>query len=107
MKNLGQLMKQAQQMQSKMEEMQASLADAEITGQAGGGMVTITLDGKGGAKMVKIDPTLIDPSDPEVLEDLIVAAINDARTKLDSFTQEKMGEVTGGMQLPGGLKLPF
>lgn len=107
MKNLGNLMKQAQQMQAKMEEMQAQLAAAEITGQSGGGMVRITLNGKGAAKSVKIDPGLIDPNDPEVLEDLIVAAVNDARAKLDAFTQEKMAEVTGGLQLPGGLKLPF
>jgi nucleoid-associated protein EbfC len=107
MKNLGNLMKQAQQMQARMEEMQAKLAAAEITGQSGGGMVSITLNGKGIAKSVKIDRGLIDPSDPEVLEDLMVAAINDARTKLDSYTQEKMSEVTGGLQLPGGLKLPF
>jgi DNA-binding YbaB/EbfC family protein len=107
MKNLGNLMKQAQQMQARMEEMQAKLAAAEITGQSGGGMVSITLNGKGIAKSVKIDRGLIDPGDPEVLEDLIVAAINDARGKLDSYTQEKMSEVTGGLQLPGGLKLPF
>jgi DNA-binding YbaB/EbfC family protein len=107
MKNLGNLMKQAQQMQARMEEMQAKLAAAEITGQSGGGMVSVTLTGKGAAKSVKIDPSLIDPQDPEVLEDLIVAAINDARVKLDIFTQEKMAEVTGGLQLPGGLKLPF
>jgi DNA-binding YbaB/EbfC family protein len=107
MKNLGTLMKQAQQMQARMEEMQAKLAAAEITGQSGGGMVSVTLTGKGAAKSVKIDPSLIDPQDPEVLEDLIVAAINDARAKLDIFTQEKMAEVTGGLQLPGGLKLPF
>lgn len=107
MKNLGNLMKQAQQMQAKMEEMQARLAEAEITGHSGGGMVNITLNGKGAAKRVKIDPALIDPSDPEVLEDLIVAAINDARVKLDAYTQEQMSEVTGGLQLPGGFKLPF
>lgn len=107
MKNLGNLMKQAQQMQAKMEDMQAQLADAEISGQSGGGMLKITLSGKGAAKSVKIDPSLIDPTDPEMLEDLIVAALNDARVKLDAFTQEKMGEVTGGLQLPGGMKLPF
>lgn len=107
MKNIGNLMKQAQQMQAKMEDMQAQLADAEISGQSGGGMLKITLSGKGAAKSVKIDPSLIDPNDPEMLEDLIVAALNDARVKLDAFTQEKMGEVTGGLQLPGGMKLPF
>ncbi|MEZ5667411.1 MAG: YbaB/EbfC family nucleoid-associated protein [Alphaproteobacteria bacterium] len=107
MKNLGQLMKQAQQMQAKMEEMQAKLAEAEIAGQSGGGMVSVTLNGKGAAKAVKIDPSLIDPADPEVLEDLVVAAINDARAKLDSFTQEQMGQLAGGLQLPPGFKLPF
>lgn len=107
MKNLGNLMKQAQEMQAKMEQMQAQLEQAEVKGQSGGGMVSVTLNGKGVAKAVKIDPGLIDPSDPEVLEDLVVAAFNDARTRLDAYTQEKMSEVAGGLQLPGGLKLPF
>ncbi len=107
MKNLGNLMKQAQQMQAKMEQMQAELAEAEVTGQSGGGMVVVTLNGKGVAKTIKLDRSLIDPNDPEVLEDLIVAAVNDARAKLDIFTQDKMREVTGGLQLPGGMKLPF
>ncbi len=107
MKNLGQLMKQAQQMQAKMQEMQEAMASAEITGQSGGGMVMVTLNGKGEARGLKIDPELLDPNETEVLEDLVVAAFNDAKGKVESYTQEKMAEVTGGLELPGGMKLPF
>jgi DNA-binding YbaB/EbfC family protein len=107
MKNFGQMMKQAQQMQSRMAEMQEQLANVEIAGQAGGGMVSVVLNGKGVARKVQIDRSLMVPDDTEVLEDLIVAAINDARAKLDAHMQEKMAELTGGLQLPGGLKLPF
>lgn len=107
MKNLGQMMKQAQQMQSRMAEMQAALDQVEITGSAGGGMVTVTLSGKGEFRKVKIDPKLVDPSDVEVLEDLIVAAGNDARQKVEAHVAEKMKELTGGLSLPAGLKLPF
>ena len=107
MKNLGQMMKQAQQMQSRMAEMQAALDQVEFTGSAGGGMVTVTLSGKGEFRKVKIDPKLVDPSDVEVLEDLIVAAGNDARQKVEAHVAEKMKELTGGLSLPAGLKLPF
>ena len=81
MKNLGQLMKQAQQMQAKMAELQEKLGGAEITGAAGGGMVSVTTTGKGEVRRVKIDPSLLDPKEVEVLEDLIAAACNDARMK--------------------------
>ena len=107
MKNLGQMMKQAQQMQSRMAEMQAALDQVEITGAAGGGMVTVTMSGKGELRKVKIDPKLVDPSDVEVLEDLIVAAGNDAKQKVEAHVAEKMKELTGGLSLPPGLKLPF
>jgi len=106
MKNLQNMMKQAQEMQEKMQEMQDRLANHEISGSSGGGMVSVTMNGKGQTTKVKVDPSLIDPNEPEVLEDLIVAASNDARQKLDDYTQEQMQEVTGGMQLPPGFKLP-
>jgi DNA-binding YbaB/EbfC family protein len=107
MKNIGQLMKQAQQMQAKMAEMQAQLEVVEMTGVAGGGMVQLTLNGKGDLKKIKIDKTLLDPEEIEVLEDLIVAAFNDARGKVSAHAEEEMQKLTGGLQLPGGMKLPF
>jgi DNA-binding YbaB/EbfC family protein len=107
MKNLGQLMKQAQQMQAKMAEMQASLEAVEMTGYAGGGMIALTLNGKGDLKKIKIDKAVIDPSEPEVLEDLIVAAFNDARAKVNAHAESEMHKLTGGLSLPGGMKLPF
>ena len=107
MKNLGAMMKQAQQMQAKMAELQAALDQAEVTGQSGGGMVTIVTSAKGDPKKVKIDPKLIDPAETEVLEDLIVAALRDARQKGEVLVQEEMSKLTGGMQLPPGFKLPF
>lgn len=105
MKNLGQLMKQAQAMQSQMAELQEKLAEAEIEGTAGAGMVVATLSGKGDLKAVKIDPSLVSADDVEVLEDLIVAAYADAKSKVDARLKEEMGELTGGLPLPPGLKL--
>lgn len=107
MKNLGQMMKQAQQMQSKMAEMQAALEQTEVTGQAAGGMVSIVMTAKGETKRVKIDPALVNPAEVEVLEDLISAALRDARSKADVYIAEEMGKVTGGLPLPPGFKLPF
>ncbi len=107
MKNLAGLMKQASQMQSKMEEMQASLATIEVEGAAGAGMVTVTLSGKGDLKRIKVDPKLADPSEMEMLEDLIVAAHAEARRHLEERTSAEMQKVTGGLNLPPGLKLPF
>ena len=107
MKNLGGLMKQAQQMQAKMQEMQAKLETMEITGESGAGLVRITLNGKGEMKGVKIDPKVADPADIEMLEDLIVAAHRDAKDKIDAQTSAEMQKITGGMQLPPGMKLPF
>ena len=107
MKNLGQMMKQAQAMQAKMAEMQEKLAELEVSGQAGAGMVTATLNGKSELRGLKIDPSLVDPSDVEVLEDLIVAAVNDAKVKVEAKVAEEMQKVTGGLSLPPGMKLPF
>ena len=107
MKNLGQMMKQAQQMQQRMQDMQQDLENEEVEGTAGGGMVKVTLNGKGVMKRMQIDPSLVDPSDTEVMEDLIVAAHNDAKTKMEARVQEKMSEITGGLQLPPGMSLPF
>jgi DNA-binding YbaB/EbfC family protein len=107
MKNLGQIMKQAQQMQTKMAEMQEKLAAMEVEGAAGGGVVRATISGKGEVKRLKIEPSLVDPKEVEVLEDLVVAALNDARGKMDAMAAEEMKNVTGGLSLPPGMKLPF
>jgi nucleoid-associated protein EbfC len=107
MKNLGQLMKQAQQMQTKMAEMQAELEAVEMTGLAGGGMVAVTLNGKGDLKKLKLDKAVVDANEIEVLEDLIVAAFNDARAKVNAHAEAEMQKLTGGLALPGGMKLPF
>src|SRR6478736_837460 len=107
MKNLGNLMKQAQQMQTKMAEMQAQLEAVEMTGVSGGGTVQLTLNGKGDLKKLKIDRALADPTEVEVLEDLIVAAFNDARRKVSAHAEQEMHKLTGGLALPGGIKLPF
>ena len=107
MKNLAGLMKQASQMQAKMTEMQAKLEAMEIEGSAGAGMVRVTLSGKGDMKRVKIDPKLADPAEMEMLEDLVVAAHAEAKRHIEAAMAEEMEKVTGGMQLPGGMKLPF
>ena len=107
MKNLGQLMKQAQEMQTRMNELQAQLEAAEMAGISGAGMVEVTLNGKGDLKKIKLDKTLMDPAEVEVVEDLIVAAFNDAKQKVSAHADEEMRKLTGGLNLPGGLKLPF
>ena len=107
MKNLAGLMKQAQQMQSKMEDMQSKLESLEITGEAGAGLVKVTLNGKGTMRRVSIDPKMVDPAETEMLEDLILAAHRDAKSKIDAASAEEMQKVTGGLQLPPGMKLPF
>ncbi|GBD56792.1 YbaB/EbfC family nucleoid-associated protein [Gluconobacter wancherniae] len=107
MKNLAGLMKQASQMQAKMEEAQNSLAGLVVSGTAGAGLVTLTLTGKGEMKGLKIDPKLADPSEMEMLQDLIVAAYTDAKNKAEAASSEEMRKVTGGLDLPPGLKLPF
>jgi nucleoid-associated protein EbfC len=107
MKNLGQMMKQAQQMQTRMTELQARLGEMEVAGQSGGGMVQATLSGKGELRRIKIDPALAKADEVEVLEDLVVAAVNDARQRVDAMVAEEMSKLTGGLQLPPGMKLPF
>jgi nucleoid-associated protein EbfC len=107
MKNLGQMMQKAQEVQQRLGEMQAGLEQAELTGQSGGGMVQITLSGKGHARKVKIDPKVIDPNDPSMLEDLVMAAINDARGKVETHVETETQKIMGGMMLPPGIKLPF
>lgn len=107
MKNLGNLMKQAQQMQSKMAEMQGKMELMEVSGASGGGMVQVLVNGKGEMRKLKIDPSLVDPNDIEVLEDLIVAAFNDAKGKVEATMADEMQKLTGGMNLPAGFKLPF
>ena len=107
MKNIAGLMKQASQMQAKMAEMQARVEAMEVEGQAGAGMVRVTLSGKGDMRRVKLDPKLADPNELEMLEDLIVSAHTDAKKKLDAMMADEMSKVTGGMDLPAGLKLPF
>jgi len=107
MKNLGQMMKQAQQMQERMSELQEQLSNAQVSGASGGGMVEVTMSGKHEVKRVKIDPSLIKVDEAEVLEDLLAAAFNDAKAKVEAMMQEKMAELTGGLQLPPGMQLPF
>ncbi len=107
MKNISRLMKQAQEMQAKVAEMQEKLAGIEIDGAAGGGLVTATLNGKGELRRLKIDPSLTDPDDIEVLEDLVVAACNDAKSKVEAHVAAEMQKLTGGLDLPPGMQLPF
>ncbi|SIR41180.1 MULTISPECIES: YbaB/EbfC family nucleoid-associated protein [Acidiphilium] len=107
MKNLAGLMKQAQAMQQNMQDMQTRLEALEIQGESGAGLVKLTLSGKGVLKSARIDPKLLDPNDAEMLQDLIVAAHHDAKTKLETITAEEMQKATGGLSLPPGLKLPF
>lgn len=107
MKNLGNLMKQAQQMQAKMAEMQERLAEMSVSGTSGGGMITITLNGKGEMKGISIDPSLLKADEGEILEDLIVAAHADAKHKAEESQAEAMRELTGGLNLPPGMNLPF
>ena len=102
----GNIMKQAQAMQENMQKAQEELAEMEVEGQSGGGMVSIRMSCRHDVRRVKIDPELVD-DDVEVLEDLVAAAFNDALNKVESATQEKMGGLTAGLNLPGGMKMPF
>ncbi len=106
MMNMQGIMKQAQLMQKKMEEAQQKLAASEVIGESGGGMVKITLNGKFDAKKVEIDQSLVVADEKDILEDLILAAFNDAKTKADKMMSDGMKDITGGLNL-GGLKLPF
>ncbi|GGK01894.1 YbaB/EbfC family nucleoid-associated protein [Luteimonas terricola] len=103
--NIAQMMQQAQKMQENLQKAQAELANIEVTGSAGGGMVEVTLTGRKECRKVRIDPSVL--SDPEMAEDLIAAAFNDASNKIDAESQAKMGAATAGMPLPPGMKMPF
>ncbi len=103
--NIAQLMQQAQKMQENLQRAQHELANLEITGSAGGGMVSVTLTGTKECRKVRIDPSVL--SDPEMVEDLVAAAFNDASNKVDAESKEKMGAASAGMQLPPGMTLPF
>ena len=107
MKNLGQMMKQAQEMQAKMGQLQEELSQTEMTGMAGGGLVQATMNGKGELRALRIDPSLVDPEGVEVLEDLIVAAANDAKSKVEAHVACEMQKLTGGLSLPPGFQLPI
>ncbi len=107
MLNMGKMMKQVQDMQSKMTAMQADLANVDMTGQAGGDLVQATVSGKGELKAIKIDPKAVDTDDMEMLEDLIVAAFNDAKSKVDAHVATETEKAMGGMKLPPGMSLPF
>ena len=103
---LGNLMKQAQQMQANMQKAQEEIAGMEVTGESGGGMVKVTMTGRHEARRVQIDASLLG-DDKEMLEDLVAAAINDAAHKVEAVTQERMAGMTAGLNLPAGFKLPF
>lgn len=105
--DLNELMKQAQGLQAKMQSLQERIAAIEVEGASGGGMIRVTMNGKGYAKAVKIEPSLLRADESEVLEDLIAAAINDAKSKLEARSQEEMKSATAGLPLPPGMKLPF
>lgn len=107
MKNLGQMLKQAQAMQQRMQEMQAELEAHEVQGSAGGGMVTVTLNGKSELKAVRIDPSLFKPEEAEVVEDLLKAAHADAKARVEREMAERMQQLTAGLPIPPGMKFPF
>ena len=107
MKNLTEMLKKAQEMQTKMGEMQAQLEDETVEGAAGAGLVKVVLNGKGDMKSLSIDPSLFTGEDKDVLEDLIIAAHTQARAKSQELMQSQMQSLTGGMPLPDGFKMPF
>ncbi|AVX05604.1 nucleoid-associated protein [Maritalea myrionectae] len=107
MKDMMGMMKKAQEMQARMGEMQAELEALEVVGTAGGDAVQVTLTGKGEMRGVKIDPSLLKPDEAEIVEDLIIAAHADAKQKSEEMAQEKMKEVTAGLPIPPGMKMPF
>ena len=104
---LGNMMKQAQQMQDRMQKAQAEIANLEVVGEAGAGMVKVTMMGNHNVRRVSIDPSLFEDDDSEMIEDLVAAAINDAVRRVEQTSKDKMAEVTGGMNLPPGFKMPF
>jgi hypothetical protein len=105
MKDLMGMMKQVREMQERMQRMQAELETTEVVGRSGGGLVEVTLNGKGDMRRVRIDPSLLKPDEVEILEDLIVAASQDARGKVEAEMASRMAEVTGGLPIPPGMKL--
>jgi nucleoid-associated protein EbfC len=105
MKDMMGMMKKVQEMQSKLGQVQAELEQTEVSGQSGGGLVRVTMTVKGNAKSVSIDPSLLKSEDKDILEDLLIAALNDARAKGDALMSEKMGSLTAGLPIPPGLKL--
>ena len=107
MMNIQKMMKQAQQMQQKMAEMQAQMEQREFVGKAGGGMVEITVNGKGTMLKAAIDDSLLNKDEKDMLEDLIVAAFNDAKNKVDSESQNELSSLTSGLGLPANFKMPF
>lgn len=107
MMNVGNMMKQVQAMQAKMADMQNRLGEMELIGQSGGEMVVATMNGKGDLKKIKIDPKVVDPSDIEMLEDLILAAVADAKAKMEAVVAGETEKAMGGIKLPPGLSLPF
>ena len=107
MNNMSQIMKQAKAMQEKMAEMQKKIEQTEIEGSSGGGAVKIVMNGKHEVKNLFIDPSIVNSDEKEVLEDLIIAALNDVNKKIAENTNDQLGSISGGMGLPPGLKLPF
>ena len=107
MNNMSNLMKQAKAMQDKMQELQKKVENSEVTGESGGGLVKITINGKHIAKKVEIDLSLLKESEVDILEDLIVAAVNDATNKVSENMNSELGSLSGGLNLPPGMKLPF
>lgn len=107
MKNIGQMLKQAQQMQARMAEMQSKMEGMQVVGQAGAGLVEVELNGRHELKRIKLAREAVSPDDVEMLEDLIVAAHNDARQKIEAAIAEETQKMMGGMKLPPGMKLPF
>ncbi len=105
--NIGQMMRQVQDVQAKMADMQNRLGDIEVQGQSGGGMVVVTMSGKAEMRKIAIDPKLINAEDKEMLEDLVVAATNDAKAKVEKQVAEETDKMMGGLKLPPGFKLPF
>ena len=105
--DLMDMMKQAKELQEKMQALQEEVAALEVEGTSGGGLVSVVMTGKSEMKRLKVDPSLIKPEEAEVLEDLIVAAVNDARAKAEAVLADKMRAMTGGLQLPPGMSLPF
>lgn len=107
MKNLADIMKQVQSMQSKMGDMQKKLESLTVTGQSGGGLVKVVMTGKSSVQSIEIDPSLMKAEEKDILEDLLVAALSDAKTKAEGLAADEMKSLTGGLPLPPGFNLPF